>query len=416
MSRTELAEAAALLLAGALLAGCDRSGASTGVATDAAKAVSEKRVVVVKPTRGPIARAVTQPANVMALNEATLYAQVAGYMLDIAVDKGDPVEKGQVLATIAVPELDAEQKQLNAIRAQTEAELAQARVELERAESTRLAAEAGVQRSHADLDLQKALYDRAKDLRADNVVSVQDLEIAVGHYKESQASLGLAEATLKETEAAKRESESRIEVAKAKIATAAAGIERVDARIGYARIRAPFKGFVTRRYVDPGAMIQQATASSTQATPIVTIVEIDRVRVDFPMPEAEVAHVATGQRVSLHVDAWPGRTEECRVARFSAALDPASRTLLVEAEYENPRNELRPGMFGEATLELERHGEALTLPAEAVRTQDGKKASSSSTAAWSTSESSRSGSTAGPWSRSRRGSRGPSPSSWAAGV
>ncbi len=357
------------------LSGCERAGAGAGEKAAAASSENSaaKRVVVVKPTRSVISRSVTQPANVIALNAATLYAQVAGYLTEIAVDKGDPIEKDQVLATIAVPELDAEQKQLTAERAEYEAEVAQASVELERAESARVAAEAGVARARADLDLQKALYDRAKDLRGDGVISIQDLEIAEGRYKESQASITLEDARLKEAEAAKREAESKIEVAKAKVATAAANLERVEARVAYSKIRGPFKGFVGMRYVDPGAMIQQATSSSTQASRILDVYEIDRVRVDFPVPEAEVSHVGTGQLVSLRVDAWPGRSFECRVTRFTASLDPASRTLLVEAEYENKGTELRPGMFGEATLEFERHANALTLPAEAIRTQGNKK-------------------------------------------
>jgi RND family efflux transporter MFP subunit len=364
VKRSRIAVALSSALA---LSGCDHASAERKeTAPDA------KRVVVVRPVHQAIARSVTQPAEVIALNKATLYAQVAGYLNEITVDKGDPIEKGEVLATIAVPELEAEEKQLIATRGQAEAELAASNVELERVETTRLAAEAGVTRARVDVDLQKELYDRTKALFQDNAVPREELEIAEGHSKEADASLALAGAKLKETEAAKREAASRIEVAKAKVMTAQAALDRVEARLAYSKIRAPFKGFVAMRFVDPGEMIQQATASST-AQRILDVVEIDRVRVDFPMPEAEVAHVATGQSVRLHPYAWPGRTFECRVARFSAALDPATRTLLVEAEYDNAGTELRPGMYGDAVIELERRNDALALPAEAVRHFEGKR-------------------------------------------
>src|SRR5262249_36772948 len=99
-----------------------------------------------------------------------------------------------------------------------------------------------------------------------------------------------------------------------------------------------------RRFVDPGAMIQQATASSTQSTPIVTVVQVDRVRVDFFVPEADVAQVASGQRVTLRVDAHKGRVFAGTVTRVSGVLDPTTRTMVVEAEYENGDHALRPGM------------------------------------------------------------------------
>lgn len=369
MLRSEIAPWLVLALAPAL-AGCDRA-AATNERPEAAPQEA-KRVVIVKPARQSIARVVTQPATVLALNEATLYAQVAGYLAEIRVDKGDLVEKDEVLATIAVPELEAEKRQVAASKAQAEAERVQAIVECERAESSRLAAEAGLKRGQADLDLQKQLYDRAKDLRSDGVVSIQELEIAEGRYKEAQASLTLEDAKLKEAAAAKRAAESQIEVAKAKVDTATALMEKIEARLAYAKIRAPFKGVVTRRFVDPGAMIQQATSSSN-ASPVVTVVEIDRVRVDFQLPEAEVAHVATGQKVALKVDAYPERTFSGTVTRDAGALDPASRTMLVEAEYANEDRALRPGMFGEASLELERRANALTLPAEALRSHEGRR-------------------------------------------
>jgi RND family efflux transporter MFP subunit len=354
-----------------LLAGCTRAAATTGTAKDAANEVA-KRVVVIRPRRQDVLRTVTQPATVLALNEATLFSQVAGYLSSIRVDKGDTVKRGDVIATIEVPELLAERAQLAAAEAQARAELAAAVVELERTESSRLAAEAGHKRAIADLALKKSLYERAKDLHTDHVVSDQDLEVAEGGWKESAAALSLAEARVREAEAVMHEAEARIAVGKAKVETATAQLGRVIARIDYSTIHSPLSGIVTRRYVDPGALIQQATASSTQASPIVVVDDIDRVRVDFQVPEKDVAWVASGQTVTLalDVDAYEGRTFVGSVTRFAGALD-TSRTMLVEAEYENRDHTLRPGMFGRATLETGRHPDALTVPAEAVVTKDG---------------------------------------------
>ena len=317
---------------------------------------------------------IEQPATVRALNEATIFAQVAGYLATISVDKGDVVKRGDVVATIEVPELDAERQEVVAAQAQAEAEHVAAKVELERADSSLLAAQAGLKRAEADLALKKSLYDRAKDLRADNVVSVQDLEVAEGAWKESAAALSLGEARVKEADAVRHESEARILVAKAKVNSAAAKLGRIDSRIAYSKIRSPLNGIVTARWVDPGAMIQQATGTSTQAKPIVTIAEIDRVRIDTQIPEKDVAWIRIGQTVSLRVDvdAYRDRTFEGTVKRFAGALD-SSRTMLVEAEYDNPDHALCPGMFGSVALETGRHKDTLTVPAEAIGNQDGAK-------------------------------------------
>lgn len=367
------AGAALALLLG--LAGCDRAaargapGAGKGDGP-APPAQPAKRVVVVKPTKRDVTRVVVQPANVIALNTATLFAQVAGYLAAIRVDKGDAVKAGDIIATIDVPELEAERLKLVASEAEARASVAAAQVEHERTASSVLAARAGQGRAEADLALKKSLHDRAKDLRADGVVSVQDLEVAEGAWKEAAAALTLAEARVKEAEATQHEADAKIEVSRARLETAHAELKRVDARIGYSTIRSPLKGIVTRRFVDPGALIQQATSGSTQSAPIVEVAEIDRVRVDFQVPEKDVAWVASGQAVSLSldVDAYRGRFFKGTVTRFSGALDSA-RTMLVEAEYENADHALRPGMFGEATLETGRHVDSLTVPAEAVVTK-----------------------------------------------
>jgi RND family efflux transporter MFP subunit len=359
----------AVALSACALAGCDRASATNPAAESAGR-----RVVVVHPVKQAIARTVTQPATVHALNEATIYAQVAGYLTTITVDKGDVVKKGQLLATIAIPELEAEYKEQLASRVQAQKELEAAKAELERVESTREASLAALEEARADQDLQNELYERKKSLHGDKVISDQELEIALGRKKEADAALALSQAKLKETEAAKHEAASRIDVAAARVDTISAQVERGAARVAYARIVSPLDAIVTHRFVDPGAMIQQASASLTQTSPIVRVAQVDRVRVDFRVPEANVAAVATGQRVFLRAEAYHGRTFTGTVTRFSGALDIETRTMLVEAEYDNKDRALMPGMFGEATLELERHEDALTLPAETLREHEGGRA------------------------------------------
>jgi RND family efflux transporter MFP subunit len=136
---------------------------------------------------------------------------------------------------------------------------------------------------------------------------------------------------------------------------------RTDALLDYATIKAPFEGIVTDRFVDPGAMIQ--TSASSSGAPIVTLMNMDTVRVFIDVPEPDVRFVTRQTAVRLSVEALPGREFSGIVGRYSTALDPKTRTMKTEIDYPNADHALRPGMYGAAALELEKREGALTLPA-----------------------------------------------------
>jgi RND family efflux transporter MFP subunit len=137
--------------------------------------------------------------------------------------------------------------------------------------------------------------------------------------------------------------------------------------IDYATLKAPFPGVVTRRTLDPGDLVQSKDGGDAgQALFVVS--QIDTVRVRIPVPEADAALVNRGDKMTLTLPFFPAEAPITgSVTRFAQSLDRSTRTMLVEADIENPDGKLLPGMFGQATIDLSTKVAAHTLPARAVR-------------------------------------------------
>ncbi|HYM33794.1 MAG TPA: efflux RND transporter periplasmic adaptor subunit, partial [Steroidobacteraceae bacterium] len=153
--------------------------------------------------------------------------------------------------------------------------------------------------------------------------------------------------------------------ARGKRDVARANLEQSDTMLRYATISAPFSGVITQRFVDPGALIQTGTASGAA---IVTLMDFSKVRLQVAVPEIEAGKVAVGEPVAVSSDSVAGTSFDGKIARFSYALDNASRTMLAEVSLNNPKLLLRPGMLVTAKIGIEHKESTLILPLEAVVT------------------------------------------------
>jgi RND family efflux transporter MFP subunit len=133
---------------------------------------------------------------------------------------------------------------------------------------------------------------------------------------------------------------------------------------GYSVIAAPFDGVVTKRYVDPGALIQQGTSGSS-AMPIVEVADTYRLRLVVETPESIVPLISVGMPVTVKIAAT-GETIPDRVARFSYDLHQDTRTMHTEIDVENPDLHIKPGMYASATFVLASRPNVLAIPTQAV--------------------------------------------------
>jgi RND family efflux transporter MFP subunit len=269
-------------------------------------------VAVARVTREDLYRAITIPAEFRPYNEVDLHAKVSGYVQQMNVDIGDRVNSGELLAVLEVPELYDELDHAIAARKRAAADYRDAHLAY-----TRLVA---VNQQHP------------------NLVAQQDLDTA-------EAKDATADGTL---------------------AAAEADVERYRTLVGYTRITAPFGGVITKRYADPGALIQAGTASQTQTLPLVRLSDNNRLRLDYPVSVDYVRDVRLNAAVSVRVESLGGKTFEGRITRFTDRVDDRTRTMVVETEVENPTLELVPGMYATVTLKVAQRPHVLAVPVEAV--------------------------------------------------
>lgn len=275
-------------------------------------------VAIAKPAPGY--KSLVLPAATAAWYRTTIYSRVSGYLQDWKVDIGDRVKKGQVLATIETPDLDA---QLDAARAELKAAEAEAKV------------------SEADADFAQTTYDRWRD-SPKGVVSDQEREA-----KKAGAASSVAQ----------------LNAAKAKVAVDQAKVDGLTTLTEFKNVTAPFDGIITDRRVDPGDLVTAGSASST--TPLFVIQQTDKIRVFSSVPQGVAARLAIGSPVRVTTSDGTGRAYDGKITRMTGSLDPQARTMQIEIVLPNSDYALAPGMYVRTQFEV-RQTASVRVPASAI--------------------------------------------------
>ena len=159
-----------------------------------------------------------------------------------------------------------------------------------------------------------------------------------------------------------------VDVAKAAAEAAKHLMNNRRTMLDYTKVYAPFSGVITARFADPGALIQSGSASATQVVPLYTIMDLETVRVYASVPQEVALLAKQGVPVVLTTKEMQGKEFKGSITRTTEALDPATRTLLVEIDMPNKERQLQPGTFVSATLYLREHANALVIPPAAIVT------------------------------------------------
>ncbi|MGD2081200.1 MAG: efflux RND transporter periplasmic adaptor subunit [Nitrospirota bacterium] len=279
-------------------------------------------VVVAEIERGTIELRRTFSGTLEAREKFVVAPKVSGRIERLAVDLGDEVGRGQVVA-----ELDNDEyKQA----------VAQARAELEVARANLSEARSALATAGRD-------FDRVETLRKRGVASEAQLDAARAEHLAKRAQL---------------------EVAQAQVNRAEASLETENIRLGYTKIKADWTSGGGRRVVAERYANQGETVSAN--TPLMLIVELDPVTGVFFVTERDYAKMEPGQSVSLTTDAFPGEEFQGRIDRIAPVFRQETRQARVELTVENPRWRLKPGMFIRATVVLDRVAGATIVPEQAL--------------------------------------------------
>jgi RND family efflux transporter MFP subunit len=269
----------------------------------------------------PVSRAVDLPGELQPYLQVEVHAKVAGYLERILVDVGSQVKRGDLLAELRAPELQAQ--------------IAEAESKVQASESERVQAE-------AQLAAAQATYDRLKK------ASETPGAIAGNELVQAEQQVQAGKALVQSRAQARKAAESVVQAHKDVLA--------------YLKITAPFDGVVTERNAHPGALAGPNTPA------LVTLEQVSRLRLIVAVPEQYVGGMARGASVPFRVPAYPERTFTGTIARLPHSLDPKTRTMPVELDVANSGGALAPGMFPTAKWPVRGSQASLWVPRTAVVT------------------------------------------------
>ncbi len=303
------------------------------LAAETRDAIQSLPVVNVEPVEREAAQSsLVLPGNIQAVTEAPVLARSSGYIRKRYVDIGDRVKAGQVLVEIEAPELPQQIKQADAA--------------VDQASSNVQQAEAALLQARANLGLAQVTSERWKKLLAKGAVSRQDSDTYDAQYAAQQANVQALE--------------KAVLAARSNVSAQQANLARLNELLAYLTVRAPFDGVITERNVDEGALVTDGS------TLLFRIAQTDRLRTFLNVPQSDAPSVRVGQKAFLAIPDLPGRKFPAAVTRTANALDPASRTLLVEVQAANPDGELLPGMYAQVDLAVPRKNPALVIPSDTL--------------------------------------------------
>jgi RND family efflux transporter MFP subunit len=281
-------------------------------------------VATITPKQGVTGQQIALPGDIEAWYEAPIYARVSGYLKDWYFDFGAHVEKGQLLAEIDAPDLDA---QLAAAKAKFNS------------------AEAQVNVRDAERNFAETTYKRWRE-SPKGVVSEQETESKKAEFGSADAryKAAIAEANVNKSE-----------------------VDRLTALEHFKRIRAPFDGTVTQRNTDVGALINAGSGVGGGTGPqMFRVADTHEMRVFVQVPQEMSSNMKAGLTAEMSLPQYPDKTFMAVVSTTSEAINKAARTLLVELHAKNDENLLQPGTFAQVRFNLADTPGVLRIPTSAL--------------------------------------------------
>ncbi len=325
-----------------MIVSCRQGSPGNESVSKAAVAAPKAKIEVAGIERQQQRRNVEAVGSLFALDEVTVSSEIEGRVDQVMVDVGDRVGKGQVLARIVPIEFELTVEQQRAVLAQARARLGLRENETE-LKDVRQAAE--VKKAAADLADAEQKFKRAESLLETGVIPRQQFDEAEARYKAAKATYDLAVQQVENLRASMQQTQATLNLA--------------NKRLRDTQIRAPFAGSVKDRSVTAGQFLRLQT-------PVMTIVNIDPLRVRLNVPEKMSPWVRVGYEVKLNIEAYPGREFAGKISRINPSVDEKNRTFEIEALVANHSGELKPGSFVKAVIESNKIDSIITIPANAT--------------------------------------------------
>ena len=313
-------------------------------------------VEVAQAHRQNIATYLTLDGQIAPLEESTLSFQQSGPLTAIYVNQGDRVSAGQLLAKIDDSTLRAQLAQVEAqiSQASAQAQSSSLNVPITQSQTTQ-----AVESAKAALANAKLTYDQNAQLYKEGYVSQSALVQSRAAYVAAQTQLETAIANQGSTGVQSATADAARQAVKA----AQAQANTLRTQIGQTSLYAPFDGVVTARLMDPGGMV-------TPASQVLRVDKLDTAWVNVNVPDEDLAFVRAGTPITFTASQLGDQKFSGKVYTVNAV--PTQGTLSYQARIRqpNPGDVLRGGMLITATIQKERHDNAIVVPRSAVAQTD----------------------------------------------
>jgi HlyD family secretion protein len=303
----------------------------------------------------PLTYSIKVTGDILPLMQVDLFPKVSGYLERINVHLGDSVRQGQVIAQIDRTDFLQKVREIEAKVAQAKAQLTEIETGT-RTEELRQAEEA-VRQAQSRFENAKLQHERIEALYKREVISKKERDVADMEYTVSEAQLASSQQQLKLLREGARQ-EVR-DATQAKLKEMEAILEQERTRLQNTLIVAPFRGEISRKYVDAGALV-------SSSTPLVNLVHIEILKVIANVLEKDIPLLRAGMKAEIRVESYPDRIFEGRVEKINSALDLSTRTLQAEIWISNSNRSLKPGMFSNVEVVLLEKPQTLVIPREAI--------------------------------------------------
>ena len=274
--------------------------------------------------RSAVSEQVLVVGNLIGAATVQVVPKVNGRLQSVAVKLGDPVRRGHMIAKVEDFEI---------------------REQVRQAEASFQVSQASIRQREADLKLAQTNLERSRSLYQRELLPQQTYDDTEARY---QAAL------------------AQVDLAKAQYEQAKARLDELKITLANTVIASPVDGFVSKRFLDPGAFINPNA-------PVVSVVDIRTVRLVANLVERDVKRVQAGTPARVEVDAFPGEAFSGKVSRVAPVFDPATRTAEMEIEVPNPGFRLKPGMYARVNLTVDTRPNALTVPRNAIVNIEGRE-------------------------------------------
>jgi len=236
---------------------------------------------------GDVIQSINYNGDIKAEFEVKVFSKIPDRIEKFFVDEGSVVKKGDPIAQITATTIEQAVRQ----------------------------AQAGLEAAQAQEANLKVEFDRAQRLNSENAISKQQFDATKTQY----------------------------EAVKAQLEQAKAGLTSIKSQLKDATVSAPISGIIGNRYLETGDM-------ANPAMPLVTIVQMSRVKITFNATEEDLGKLAVGQKANITVKSYPGRLFEGKVTKISPVLDPFTRMAEIEVMIENSSGVLKPGMYAQVDV------------------------------------------------------------------